>query len=80
MDEGNGTNNATRASQKKIIGAITKQKYQEAFKASKEATSSESTFGLDYTIWKAMALSDHYAEFQCMMMSLPYMFGFKVNR
>ena len=45
-----------------------------------ESTSSESTHGLDYTIWKAMASSNNCAEFLCVMMSLPYMFGFQVDR
>ena len=63
-----------------IHGVATKKEYQEGFKGVKDATGSESVHGMDYTIWKALAQSDFCAEFLCIMMSLPYMYGFRCNR
>ena len=59
-----------------IDGVIPVAAYQETFKKATESTSSNSTFGLNYTIWKAMASSDYCAEFLCIMLSLPFMYGF----
>ena len=53
--------------------------YQQTFKAARERTSS-SPAGLYYTIWKAMAECDYFAEFQCVMLSLPFIYGFVCNR
>lgn len=33
-----------------------------------------------YTIWKAMAELDYCAEFMCIMISLPFLYGFVNNR
>ena len=62
----------------KIVGVMTKPEFQYSFKIAREKTSS-SPSGLHYTIWKAMASSDYCAEFLCIMVSLPFMYGF-VNK
>ena len=49
------------------------------FQVAKEATSS-SPLGLHYTIWKSMAMSDKLASFLCVMISLPFMYGFSCKR
>ena len=59
-----------------IEGAMPVTAYQEAFKKATESTSSNSTCGLNYSIWKAMASNDYCAEFLCIMISLPFMYGF----
>ena len=38
-----------------------------------------STQGLNYTLWKALAESGSVLEYLCVMMSLPFLYGF-VNR
>ncbi|KAL7517439.1 hypothetical protein ACHAWF_000125, partial [Thalassiosira exigua] len=53
-----------------------KEEYQKAFGKATEKTSSNSTWGYNYSIWKAMAANDYLAEFQCIMISLPFMYGF----
>ena len=52
---------------------------QRAFKLSREQTSSSSA-GLHYTIWKAMAEYDYLAEFQCVMLRSPFVYGFVCKR
>ena len=63
-----------------MMGCITGTAYQEMFKQATEGTSSNSTWGLHYTIWKALAEDDYCAEFLCIMISLPFMFGFLNKR
>ena len=63
-----------------VMGCITRTAYQEMFKQATEGTSSNSTWGLHYTIWKALAEDDYCAEFLCIMISLPFMFGFVNER
>ncbi|KAL7552669.1 hypothetical protein ACHAWF_015897 [Thalassiosira exigua] len=46
------------------------------FKVAKEKTSSNNLHGMIYTIWKALASDEEVAEFQCVMLSLPFPFGF----
>jgi hypothetical protein len=60
-----------------VTGVITKQDYQSMFKNAREKTSSGGQ--VHYTLWKALAEQDDFAEFLCIMMSLPFMYGF-VNR
>jgi hypothetical protein len=36
--------------------------------------------GLHYTLWRAMAAQDDMAEFLCIMISLPFMYGFACER
>jgi hypothetical protein len=57
-----------------VTGVITKEDYQEMFKNATEKTSSGGK--VHYTLWKALAEQDDFAEFLCIMMSLPFMFGF----
>lgn len=57
-----------------ITGIITKDDYQDTFKAAREKTSSGGS--LHYTIWKALAEQDNFAEFLSIMMSLPFLYGF----
>jgi hypothetical protein len=57
-----------------IVGIITKDAYQEMFKNATEKTSSGGE--VHYTLWKALAEQDDFAEFLCVMMSLPFMYGF----
>ncbi|KAL7553353.1 hypothetical protein ACHAWF_018682 [Thalassiosira exigua] len=59
-----------------VVGIIPKDKYQEMFKAATEKTSSNSTEGMNYSIWKALASDDECAEFLCVMLSMPFLFGF----
>ena len=59
-------------------GIITKADYQEMFKAAKERTSSAGE--VHYTLWKALAEEDNFAEFLCIMMSLPFMYWFVNHR
>ena len=44
------------------------------FKAAREKTSSGGR--VHYTLWKALAAQDDFAEFLCVMMSLPFLYGF----
>ena len=62
-----------------IEDAVSQAEYQGAFKAAKEKTSSNGTNGLNYTIWKALAERDEVTDYICVMMSLPFVYGF-VNR
>ena len=57
-----------------IVGIIGKESYQEMFKAATEKTSSGGE--IHYTLWKALAEQDDFAESLCVMISLPFMYGF----
>ena len=59
----------------RVVGVMTKEQFQYAFKIAWEKTSS-SPSGMHYTMWKAMAASDYCAEFLCIMISLPFIYGF----
>jgi hypothetical protein len=48
------------------------------FKKAREKTSSGGQ--VHYTLWKALAEQDDFAEFLCVMMSLPFMYGFVNQR
>ena len=63
----------------KVVGVMTKEQFQYAFKIANEKTSS-SPSGVHYTMWKAMAASDYCAEFLCIMISLPFVYGFPNDR
>ena len=58
------------------MGIVPVPAYQQMFKVAKEKTSSNNSHGMNYTIWKALASDEEVAEFQCVMMSLPFLFGF----
>lgn len=62
-----------------IDGWITTQEFQEAFRRTKEKTSS-SPSGIHYTFWKCMATDDHISSFLSTMMSLPFVYGFVCTR
>ena len=62
-----------------IVGCMSKDGLQFSFNQVKEKTTS-SPSGMHYTIWKALAKSNWCAEFMCIMISLPFMFGFACNR
>ena len=49
-----------------IVGVMTKEQFQYAFKVSTELTSA-SPSGLHYTIWKALASNSYCAEILCIM-------------
>jgi hypothetical protein len=57
-----------------VTGVITKADFQDMFKNAKEKTSSGGK--VHYTLWKTLAEQDDFAEFLCIMMSLPFMYGF----
>jgi len=57
-----------------VVGIIDKTSYQEMFKKATEKTSSGGE--IHYTLWKALAEQDDFAEFLCVMISLPFMYGF----
>ena len=57
-----------------VVGIIDKEAYQEMFKNATEKTSSGGE--IHYTLWKALAEQDDFAEFLCVMISLPFMYGF----
>ena len=63
----------------KLTGVISPEDYQEAFKVVTEKTTS-SPSGLHYSIWKTLAKEDDFAQWQSIMMSLPFMYGFVNNR
>ena len=62
-----------------VLGYMDTRKYQQTFKLTRERTTSLPA-GLHYTVWKAMAECDYLAEFQAVMMSLPFIYGFVCNR
>ena len=63
----------------KVVGVMTKEQFQYVFKIANEKTSS-SPSGMHYTMWKAMAARDYCAEFLCIMISLPFVYGFSNDR
>ena len=62
-----------------LLGSLDMGQYQQTFKAARERTSSLPA-GLHYTIWKAMTECDYLTEFQCVMLSLPFIYGFVWKR
>ena len=63
----------------KVLGSMNMGQYQKMFKLARKRTSS-SPAGLHYIIWKAMAEYDYLADFQCVMLSLPFIYGFVCKR
>ena len=55
-----------------IVGSLLKDKFQQMFRQEKEGVSSN-PHGTNYTVWKAMAKSDHLSCFFCLLVSLPFM-------
>ena len=62
----------------KVVGMMTKEQFQYAFKIANEKTSS-SPSDMHYTMWKAVAASDFCAEFLCIMIILPFVYGFAMT-
>lgn len=60
-----------------ILGIISKEAFQEAFKRVGERTSSA---GIHYTLWKCLARDDECSEWLSKMMSLPFQHGFLNQR
>jgi hypothetical protein len=63
---------------KPVVGCMTKKQYQDCFKIANEKVSSGGS--VHYTLWKAMAAQDDMAEFLCLLISLPFMYGFALDR
>ena len=59
----------------KVVGVMTNEQFQYAFKIANEKTSS-SPSGMHYTMWKEMVASDFCADFLCIMISPPFVYGF----
>ena len=62
-----------------IVKVMTKEQFQYAFKVQTESSSSSAS-GPHHTIWKELSSSDYCAEFLCIMICLPFMYGFTNNR
>jgi hypothetical protein len=62
-----------------VIGSLSTTEFQEMFKKKHEATSSD-PHGMNYTIWKAMAKSEHLSSFLSILISLPFIYGFANTR
>ena len=62
-----------------LTGVISPEDYQDAFKIVTEKTTS-SPSGLHYSIWNTLAKEDDLAQWQSIMMSLPFMYGFVNSR
>ena len=58
-----------------ILGSITSTEFQQMFKIARERTSSDSRT-LNYTLWKCLARSDKISGFACVLLSLPFVYGF----
>ena len=63
----------------KVVGMMTKEQFQYTFKIANEKTSSSSS-DMHYTMWKAVAASNFYVEFLCIMIILPFVYGFANDR
>lgn len=58
-----------------ILGIMTSEQFQSMFKAAKEKTSSDPRT-LNYSLWKCIARSDYISSFTCILLSLPFVYGF----
>lgn len=58
-----------------VLGTICSANFQEMFHHSKERTSSD-PWTLNYTIWKCLACCNRVAGFACILLSLPFTYGF----
>ncbi len=61
-----------------VIGSLSTTKFQGMFRKKHEATSSNPC-GMNYSIWKAMAKSNHLSSFLSIL-SLPFIYGFDNTR
>ena len=62
-----------------VVGSLSMTEFQQMFKRKKEGVSSD-PHGINYTVWKAMAKSDHLSSFLCSLVSLPFIYGFANTR
>jgi hypothetical protein len=62
-----------------VVGSLSKDEYQQMFRRKKKGVSSN-PHGTNYTVWKAMAKSDHLSSFLCLLASLPFIYGFANTR
>ena len=58
-----------------VLGTITSADFQSMFRNAKERTSSDPRT-LNYTIWKCLSRSDRVSSFACILLSLPFTYGF----
>jgi hypothetical protein len=58
-----------------VLGPITSLEFQKMFATAKERTLSDSRT-LNYTLWKCLAKSDKISGFACVLLSLPFTYGF----
>ena len=58
---------------------ISPEAFQEVFKKASEKKSS-SYAGMHYTLWKAVAEKPDFCKYMCIMMSLPFKYGFSPRR
>jgi hypothetical protein len=58
-----------------VVGSLSKDEFQQMFHRKKEGVSSN-PHGTNYTVWKAMAQSNHLSSFLCLLVSLPFIHGF----
>ena len=62
-----------------VVGSLSKNEFQQMFRRKKEGVSSN-PHGTNYTVWKAMAKSNHLSSFLCSLVSLPFIHGFTNTR
>jgi hypothetical protein len=62
-----------------VVGSLSKEEFQQLFRKNKEWVSSD-PYGTNYSVWKAMAKSDHLSSFLCTLVSRPFINGFASTR
>ena len=62
-----------------VLAGLTKDQFQGKFKVARERTLL-AVVGLHYMLWKAMSEDDRLVEVLCVMMSLPFIYGFVCER
>jgi hypothetical protein len=62
-----------------VVGSLSKEEFQQMLRKKKEGVSSD-PHGMNYSMWKAMAKSDHHSSFLCTLVSLPFIYGFANTR
>jgi len=62
-----------------VVGSLSKEEFQQMFRKKKEGVSS-APHGTNYSMWKAMAKSNHFSSFLCTLVSLPFIYGFANTR
>ncbi len=62
-----------------MVGSLSKEEFQQMFYKKKEEVLSD-PHGTNYSVWKAMAKSNHLSSFLCTLVSLPFIYGFANTR